>query len=459
MFQLENGCICIECSSNLERYQLFKERVTASRDLLKPKLEKLIEPVTAKKIQNTLRIVDVSSILIKTPKIIEESSATKDLNNKKQTPTGEINAVKSNPSQTIEFPRTIKIVQAAPKSISNSRNASKLLKLPDAIRMTPIRVASKKPVIKPSIDSLKEVVESSTKCVQATNLQLIPTPSLNLQNDPLKIEIKVEDGNHETSKCHHQMPSQETPSVLEKIVDKPLTTIEIESDEEKPEIKQQNELTKAPKMSKLLQEIIKLKQIKMIEKVRNNLLETLRAKREVKSRKFGQESRAKKLRERFLKPILKPTEKNLFCDKCEFHCNDKEILVRHITVWHIPDPEVETILCKFCESTFTTKDKLIFHQNNKHPDMNKFTCAICYSNYSSLELLREHRRTQKCVRIKPRHPRTARTKVVCPKCGGLYLQSQITRHIAKIHDRERNFKCTVSFNFLLSEEAFNIIIS
>jgi hypothetical protein len=417
------------------------------------------------------------------------------LNNKKQTSTqsfsegkktpyflgsssfSAINAVmsKAKPSQTIEFPRTIKINQAASNPISKIKNVPIVIKLPDAVRITPIKVASKKPVAKPVIDPLKEEEESSAKYVQVTNLQLVPTATLNLQNDPLKIEIKVED-TLSISDCEmieeyleadeeivENMPLQETPSVpkdfedaivsihLEKIVE-PLTTtetIEIEFDKEEPEIKQQNKSTKAPKLSKLKQEIINMKQ----EKVKNNLLETLRAKWELKPRKFGQESRVKKLREHFLKPIFKPTEKSLFCDKCDFHCVDKEILVRHITVWHIPDPEVEKILCKFCESTFTTKDKLIFHQNNKHPDMNKFTCGICYSNYSSLELLREHRRTQKCVRIKPRYPKTARTKVVCPQCCGLYLQIQITRHIAKIHDRERNFVCAVSFNFLLSEHA------
>lgn len=141
------------------------------------------------------------------------------------------------------------------------------------------------------------------------------------------------------------------------------------------------------------------------------------------------------------------------CDLCGFQTH-KGFFGNHFRLAHLKISKrmyltrtdaSRSFYCDVCPKRFMTRDSLIHHQNYKHKDREEFTCNNCYSKFSSLELMKEHQRNFKCYKRLNRRPTEQSTEqVLCTLCGILTEKRMLSKHIARVHIRQKNFQCTVS---------------
>ena len=135
------------------------------------------------------------------------------------------------------------------------------------------------------------------------------------------------------------------------------------------------------------------------------------------------------------------------CDLCSYQTH-KGYFANHFHVAHIT-PVTKTIKCDQCPLRFKHQDRLIFHQNFKHPNRDEFLCPNCYSKFSSIELMKIHQRNFRCYkRLFVRSVQKSQSvKVLCPICGQMIEDRKMNVHIRRKHSSGKKYKCSVG-NFL-----------
>jgi hypothetical protein len=142
-----------------------------------------------------------------------------------------------------------------------------------------------------------------------------------------------------------------------------------------------------------------------------------------------------------------PTGIKVTCDVCNFQ-TDKSYLAQHFALRHIGNKAKQRVQCDKCPSRFQSRDKLIFHQNYKHPDRGEFTCPNCYSIFTTIDLLKEHQRNFKCYKRLKRRSATKKPQqqILCPICGKMMDTGRLNCHIAREHVKEKKYVCSVIFS-------------
>lgn len=128
------------------------------------------------------------------------------------------------------------------------------------------------------------------------------------------------------------------------------------------------------------------------------------------------------------------------CDVCGKEFKNKTQLKPHFARTH----KIRTrqfIPCEVCSRKFSSKKTLIKHLNYDHADRNEFHCHLCYSLFSTMELLKEHR-LMAHLKAEMGSKKQSFEKVLCPHCGTIITKSCLKAHISKVHLKEKNFACT-----------------
>ena len=149
-------------------------------------------------------------------------------------------------------------------------------------------------------------------------------------------------------------------------------------------------------------------------------------------------------------PQIRPTNKLgastrviVTCDLCN-HETYKGYFANHFHVAHSAPRALLT--CDVCPRRFKKRDRLISHQNFKHPNRGEFVCTNCYSKFSSIEMMKTHQRNFRCYkRSTVRSFKTPPVKVVCPDCGKLLERGKLNLHISRKHNNEKRFQCSVNW--------------
>lgn len=137
------------------------------------------------------------------------------------------------------------------------------------------------------------------------------------------------------------------------------------------------------------------------------------------------------------------------CDTCGFSFTQRGLLLRHKELHNKPkkkkiprivNKQHGNVKCELCDSVFSNIVNMKSHLTKKHKHVGSTiwemklntTCMKCHKTFTDVEELQAHKKTH--------------LEFVCHICKSRYSNERsLEQHIAKHADKDRPFKCDVSF--------------
>ena len=97
--------------------------------------------------------------------------------------------------------------------------------------------------------------------------------------------------------------------------------------------------------------------------------------------------------------------------------------------------EIKEVFCNMCNEKFSTKYKLKRHISHVHKNEKSYECNVCNYKFKSNTELTAHKKSMhegKKGKIKQ-----------CPYCHADFISKALKKHIAIVHEKQKNYNCDI----------------